>query len=121
MVVSKKASSLSVNLNGKTFASREEVDAYISTLEAEAEAQIEAQEKVFSPVTITFDSKSELHDVLAALGAYHDKKPRVCDTNTAPKFGLDAYTGNARATVRRVLPRILDELGIEADTTQLNG
>jgi hypothetical protein len=121
MVVSKKAASLSVSINGNTFASRAEVEAYIAKLEAEAEAQIEAQEAVFSPVSITFESKSELHDVLAALGAYHDKKPRVCDSGTAPKFGLDAYTGNARATVRRVLPNILSGLGIVADTTQLNG
>jgi hypothetical protein len=95
----------------KSFSSREEVDAYI--------AELEAQEEGFVPVTITFDSETELHDILAALGAYHDKKARVCDTNTAPKFGLTAYSGNARATVRRVLPELLESLGIEADTTPL--
>ena len=99
----------------QTFTSREELETYFDGLEAE----IDAQENEFSPVTITFESESELHDVLAALGAYHDKKARVCDTGTAPKFGLTAYTGNARATVRRVLPGILASLGIKADTTPL--
>lgn len=98
-----------------TFNSREDIDAFI-----EAQEDQVVEEK-FESATITFDSEADLHDVLAALGAYHDKKRRVVDTNTAPKFGLDKYTGNARATVRRLLPKFLAELGIDADTTQLTG
>lgn len=121
MVVTIQKSALSINLNGKTFASREEVDAYIASLEAEAEAQLASQKPAFKSATITFESEAVLHDMLAAWGAYHDRKPRVCDSGTAPKFGLTEYTGNARATVRRELPGILKSLGIEADTTVLGG
>jgi hypothetical protein len=113
---SKKQSAFQPVSVSKTFNSREEAYAFIE----EFEEQINDQEDGFTGATITFETESELHDVLAALGAYHDKKARVVDSGTAPKFGLYAYTGNARATVRRVLPGILESLGIEADTTPLS-
>lgn len=99
----------------KTFSSYDDVVAFIAAQEENE------PEEVFEAATLTFDNEADLHDVLAALGAYHDKKRRVVDSNTAPKFGLSKYTGNARATVRRLLPQFLEQLGIDADTTQLNG
>jgi hypothetical protein len=62
--------------------------------------------KVFTPVSVTFNNEAEFHDVLAALIAYSRKESHISGSSIASDNGLTAYSGNCRATVKNVLPKL---------------
>lgn len=71
---------------------------------------VSKEKAAFTPVTIVFKSEAELHDVIAALAAYSKKLSSVSGTGIKEEFGLKAYSGNARATVRALLPELVAAL-----------
>jgi hypothetical protein len=67
---------------------------------------IENEPKVFQSATLTFNSESEFHDVVAALAAYGRKTSSVSGTGISQDFNLGQYSGNARRTVNALLPQL---------------
>lgn len=63
-----------------------------------------APPKQFVPVQLTFSNEAELHDVIAALAAYGQKRTSVSGSGIPSQLGLSKYTGNARRTVNALLP-----------------